>query len=208
MKAGRIFLIRHGQTAWNKVRYQGWGDPPLDQCGREQSETIWNALKEEPIDKVFSSSLIRAVETIRPLVTRKQLPILLSDDLRELNYGLLEGKMKKDHPLKVKKNNLHLPVPGGESLSDLYGRAVRFIEGITSDLFSKKNIIIVGHYWSNRMVLGAILGSSFDAVITESDYRPKNGSILEISYEIDPEDRINFPASHLRDTLLNKRSPL
>jgi len=206
MKGGQIFLIRHGQTAWNKIRYQGWGNPPLDQYGKEQSEMLWNGLKEEPIDKVFSSSLIRAVETIRPLPIRKQLPVVLSDDLRELNYGLLEGKMKKDHPLKVKRNNLYLPVPGGESLFDLYGRAVRFIEGITSDLLSKKNIIIVGHYWSNRMVLGAIRESSFDAVITEPDYRPKNGSILEIFYEVNSGDRIIISKSHLRDAALNNRS--
>lgn len=197
MKTGHIFLVRHGQTAWNKKRYQGWGDPPLDQRGGEQAESIWEALKEAPIDKVVSSPSIRAIATVRPLVSRRGLPLFLADDLKELNYGLFEGKMKTEYPLKVKRDNLYLPVPGGESLSDLYERVARFAKGIRPDLALGKSLVVVGHYWSNRMVLAAIQKHSFDEVITEPDYRPRNASIFEIHYLPQADGTIKILSSTL-----------
>ncbi|MFQ5588102.1 MAG: histidine phosphatase family protein [Nitrospiria bacterium] len=182
MKTGHIFIVRHGQTAWNKKRYQGWGDPPLDQTGEAQAEALWEALKDAPVEKVFSSPSIRAIASVRPLLTRRGLPLFLSEDLKELNYGLFEGKLKADHPLKVKRDNLHLPVTGGESLHDLYQRALCFTEDIGPDLAEGTSLIIVGHYWSNRIVLGAIQNHSFDDVITEPNYRPRNASIFEVQY--------------------------
>lgn len=208
MREGQIFLIRHGQTSWNKERYQGWGDPSLDQTGKEQAELILECLKEEPIDQVFSSSLIRAIETVRPLVIRRHLPMFLSDDLRELNYGSLEGKKKSEYPLKVKKDNHHLPVPGGESLFDLYKRSGRFIGEIRKELLSAKSLIIVGHYWSNRMVLGAIRNNSFDAVISEPDYRPENGSIYTFSYRANSDNAMNIDSLSFRRLGLNEEKIL
>jgi broad specificity phosphatase PhoE len=34
-----IFLVRHGETEWNREhRYQGWGDSPLTARGVAQAE--------------------------------------------------------------------------------------------------------------------------------------------------------------------------
>jgi len=59
-----IYLARHGQTAYNlEGRFQGWGDVPLDQLGREQARQLAVAVAEvEPVTLV-SSNIARALET-------------------------------------------------------------------------------------------------------------------------------------------------
>ncbi len=59
-----IYLARHGQTAYNlEGRFQGWGDVPLDQTGREQARQLAVAVAAvEPVSLV-SSNIVRALET-------------------------------------------------------------------------------------------------------------------------------------------------
>ncbi len=59
-----IYLARHGQTAYNlEGRFQGWGDVPLDETGREQARQLAVAVAElEPVTLV-SSNIARALET-------------------------------------------------------------------------------------------------------------------------------------------------
>lgn len=59
-----IYLARHGQTAYNlEGRFQGWGDVPLDETGREQARQLALAVAAvEPIALV-SSNITRALET-------------------------------------------------------------------------------------------------------------------------------------------------
>lgn len=59
-----IYLARHGQTAYNlEGRFQGWGDVPLDETGREQARQLALAVAAvEPVTLV-SSNIARAFET-------------------------------------------------------------------------------------------------------------------------------------------------
>ncbi len=59
-----IYLARHGQTAYNlEGRFQGWGDVPLDQTGRDQARQLAVAVAAvEPVSLV-SSNIVRALET-------------------------------------------------------------------------------------------------------------------------------------------------
>lgn len=59
-----IYLARHGQTAYNlEGRFQGWGDVPLDETGREQARQLALAVAAvEPVT-LISSNIVRALET-------------------------------------------------------------------------------------------------------------------------------------------------
>ena len=182
-REGRILLIRHGQTAWNGQRYAGWEDIPLDQIGRRHSREIAGRLAQERIDRIYSSPLRRAVDTIRPLAEKRGLEVRTADDLRELHYGDWQGSLKSDHDLRVKEHHQFLPLPGGESLFSVYQRVKRFTEGLAM-LRSGAHLAIVGHFWSNRMLLGAIRRLPFRDILGQSDYMPRNGSVLDISYVV------------------------
>lgn len=88
----RIYLVRHGQTAWNaELRCQGHMDVPLDEDGRRQARELAERMSGLPIRAVFSSDLIRAGETAEFLAAPHNLRPVLTPALRERQMGVWEG---------------------------------------------------------------------------------------------------------------------
>ncbi|MFQ5729622.1 MAG: histidine phosphatase family protein [Waddliaceae bacterium] len=201
MNHGRIILIRHGRTVWNKLRYIGWKDIPLDNCGRQQAENVKRQLLEEDIDVIYSSPLIRALDTIRPLSKERNLPVRTSDDLKELCYGNIQGMLKSENKIYVKKNHLHVPVLGGESVFDLYLRVRKFVSGLIDDLSYERHIIIVGHYLMNQMLYMLMRKIPFKTDLNQLTYKPGHGSLLELHYKMGEGNAVRIIHEH---ELLNK----
>ena len=90
-----IYLVRHGQTDWNKEgRIQGGTDNPLNNTGREQAAAMAKTLAEVKVDAVYVSSHLRAQQTAAALEGRA--PIVAMDLLRERFFGKFEGANDKD----------------------------------------------------------------------------------------------------------------
>lgn len=69
----KIYMIRHGQTEWNKSgRLQGQTDIALNENGRELAAKVGQALKRIPFDRVISSPLIRSVETAQLVLAENE----------------------------------------------------------------------------------------------------------------------------------------
>ena len=52
----KIFVVRHGQTIWNKeARMQGSADSPLTELGILEASKLGEALRGEEIDKIYTS---------------------------------------------------------------------------------------------------------------------------------------------------------
>lgn len=67
----KIYIIRHGQTEWNKSgRLQGQTDIALNENGRKLAALVGQAIKSIPFDRVISSPLSRSIETAQ-LVLRE-----------------------------------------------------------------------------------------------------------------------------------------
>jgi len=87
-----VFLIRHGETAWNaERRLQGHIDIELNDNGMRQAELLAQALRGEPLDAIFASDLVRARQTAAPLAAALGLSVGVRSDLRERCYGAFEG---------------------------------------------------------------------------------------------------------------------
>lgn len=190
MTEGRIFLIRHGKTEWNGDRYLGWEDVPLNEEGKKQAYTIEHALEGERIDVIYSSPLTRAVETINSFAQKRGVPVRTVDDLKELHYGLWQGSCKSKHKLNVIQRYRISRLPQGESLFDVYLRASCFIGRVGSDLGAGKNIVVVGHFWSNTMLEGVIRRVPFESILNQPTYRPKNGSLLQMKYRVEADGEV------------------
>jgi probable phosphoglycerate mutase len=131
-EATRLFVIRHGETAWNvEQRIQGQLDIPLNDTGRWQAERMAQALAGEGIQAIYSSDLSRAAETAAALARAAGLPLTTDPDLRERAFGHFEGATFKEieerwpeDALRWRRREVDFGPGGGERLRDFYARSV------------------------------------------------------------------------------------
>lgn len=130
-----IYILRHGETALNSLNVlQGRSDHPLNETGIRQAEAAARLLRERGVtfDLVFSSPLVRALETAR-IVAPEAAPVI-DGRLIEMDYGPYEGAGLASLPPEVLtffRDFIHNPAPAGmEPLSAVVARAGDFIEDI------------------------------------------------------------------------------
>lgn len=137
MAVERVYLIRHGQTAWNaEGRWQGFEAVPLNRLGDAQAQALaaaWTA----PLSSIHTSDLLRARQTAEILGQTLGLPVHTDERLRELNLGVFQGltfeEIKQRYPAEVeamRADYMNYAVPSGESRRALQARAAAALEDI------------------------------------------------------------------------------
>jgi 2,3-bisphosphoglycerate-dependent phosphoglycerate mutase len=130
--ATRLFVMRHGQTAWNlEWRIQGQLDVPLNDTGRWQAAQMARALTGEDIAAVYSSDLVRAAETAAALARSSGRAVVTDTGLRERAFGAFEGatfgEVEQRWPEDARRWRRREPgfgPGGGETLNAFYARCV------------------------------------------------------------------------------------
>jgi len=90
-KIMEIFVIRHGQTELNKKGIiNGYLDDTLALEGIEQAKIAASTLP-KTIKYIYSSSLERAKQTAKILNETLNVPLTFHDELKEVNFGILNG---------------------------------------------------------------------------------------------------------------------
>lgn len=96
-----FYYVRHGQTLFNVLgRLQGWCDSPLTEKGIADAHQAEQALKNIPFDRAWSSPSPRAVITAQIILRRHNVPLRTHEDLKEFDYGLLDGTKTSELPEK------------------------------------------------------------------------------------------------------------
>lgn len=91
-----VYIFRHGETDYNvDRRAQGWVDVPLNNNGKIQAKVLGRKLSGVKLDCVYSSPLLRAMETAKIVVDSNgsMIKIITNDNLKERNFGEFEGKI-------------------------------------------------------------------------------------------------------------------
>ncbi|GAB6431251.1 histidine phosphatase family protein [Bacillus cereus] len=179
-----IYFVRHGQSDGDITKvHEGRADLPLTNKGVNQAKTMSNFFIDKPIDCIWASPLQRAHATAEilkesflnhnkpasdseELDTEDELPLILLDDLKEWNNGVLAG-MKRSEARKIfpkpKVRKWHESVLEGESELSFRYRATNTVEYILDE--SRKNkyktIVIVSHGAIISRMLQALLGLPF-----------------------------------------------
>ena len=140
-----IYIIRHGKTELNKANVlQGRSDHPLNDEGIQQAKEAAMKLQGVAFSHVFSSPLIRALQTAELIVPG--LTPVIDERLIEMDYGPYEGLDLNHLPPEILtffSDFVHNPAPEGmEQLSSVVERAGAFLEEIRS---LKGNILISTH---------------------------------------------------------------
>ena len=169
-----------GTTTTSGKTFAGRLDVPLNDEGRRMAERLAHVLSAEPIGRIISSPLSRALDTARPLAQVFGLDIRTDARLLEFDFGAYEGRPKRDLGLKLRKAHAHQNVPGGEALTDVWRRAGEFLEGVASE-GETGDVAVVGHYWINRMIFGRVSGLDFETACRSHRYRPRTGEIVSLA---------------------------
>jgi len=168
----KIYIARHGETTWNaEGRIQGWSDPELSPLGHSQSLALLEHLKDRPLRTIYSSDLQRAYLTAEPIARHLGLPILRQTELKEIGFGILEGKNLfqfdeelKDEWNRFKDDRFSYRIPGAENYADVANRLKPFMERILNQ-HEDEEILIVGHRVVNRLLIGMFLEFSLEKTL-------------------------------------------
>ena len=90
----KIYVVRHGQSENNLAGiHTGWVQCHLTEKGRSDAVKAGQLLKNIHFDRVYSSDLIRAMET-QELALPGRKPDLCTPLLREISVGKMENKSR------------------------------------------------------------------------------------------------------------------
>ena len=158
-------MVRHGQTDYNlQGIVQGSGiDASLNGRGRAQAKLFYDAYKEVPFDRVYTSALKRSKESVESFIN-DGIPAEAVAGLNEINWGNREGQRitpEEDryyHWLLEQWQQGHttIPIEGGESPADVALRQRPFLEMMkTRD--TDRTILICMHGRAMRILLCQLL---------------------------------------------------
>lgn len=142
----RLFLARHGDTAWTDSRQRtGRTDLPLNERGVERARQLGDQLRRFSFAHVFTSPLQRASKTCALAGFEKV--AVIDPNLVEWDYGTFEGRLTRDIVKERPGWEMFRDgCPGGESPEAVAERADQFIaraRGLDGDVlaFSSAHII-------------------------------------------------------------------
>lgn len=114
-----IYFIRHAQSPFSLENYR---KRPLSEKGKEDAERVATLLKDRQIDAAFSSSSLRAIQTIQPLVDAKGLSVEVFDELVELQLRGSEYDISKEQVqdcIREVFESFDVKFPGGQSAREV-----------------------------------------------------------------------------------------
>ena len=192
-----LFLIRHGESEWNRVgRIQGQINSPLTNLGIDQAKAISKYLSKNFYNKkfvIYSSPLGRALRTAEIIakgINYQKEKIIIEERLKDFNLGEITGisweKVAENLPelarLRLEDPMNFYPI-GGESGSEFEARLRSFLSELVDD--DTPNIL-VSHGIVNKFIRGILknlngkeiiaLGESQDVI-----YHMDHGNEMEIN---------------------------
>jgi broad specificity phosphatase PhoE len=157
----KILFARHGESQANilhEISNRGLKHP-LTRNGREQARVLADKLKSHSISRIYSSPILRAIETTVILAHQLGIDYEVTQALREYDLGGLEGKAdEKTWQLWqqlfddwTKYRHWQRRASGGESFYDVKNRFVPFINGLIRQYQdTSTSLLCIGHgglYW-------------------------------------------------------------
>jgi len=160
-----VYLVRHGETAWNKEEiFRGRTDISLNEIGFREAELVGEYLKGKDIHVIYSSPLLRAMETARRIAQVFNLKVQPLEGITDMSFGKWEGLPLKE--VQFRDGELYrqwreephlVTLPGGESLDEVRVRAMAALENVIQ-YHKGINIVLVSHRVINKVIICGILG--------------------------------------------------
>ena len=141
----KLYVARHGETAWNaENKICGRTDLPLTDRGIRQAKALAENMAGTPIDRIIASPMIRAQQTAAAVSEVLGIAVQTDARLIEQNFGIFEGKDRKDPGYLANKRMFAYRYPGGESQMDVAYRVYGLIEEL-KEKYPDESILLVCH---------------------------------------------------------------
>lgn len=168
-----LLLVRHGQSTGNIVDYDV-PDGPLTELGRLQAAVVARRLAGFGLTHIYSSPLLRALETASAIAAACALPVQVLKETYEVrSLGPFNGpplaELARRFPLarfeaSMEPEGWHCP--GGENRTLGDARARRVLERLRTSLPADANVALVAHGGFNQAALRVLLSVENIGAIT------------------------------------------
>ena len=163
-----IILVRHGENEWVKQhRLAGWIEGVhLNENGHSQAKAAAERLAHLPITAVYSSPVIRCVETAKYIGNALDKELILLEEVGEVRYGDWEGaeikKLAEKPEWKVVQFfPSRMRFPNGEALREVQFRAIQALEKL-AETHGDEMLVVTSHADLIKLVLAHFLGVHID----------------------------------------------
>ena len=166
MTVKKWYLIRHGETDFNKKRFfYGKADVSINETGKEQAALLHQLMKGRSISRVYTSQLKRTQETAT-IIFPDQNPTAYKA-LNERDFGLWEGRTANEiqaaFPL-VWEEWLESPFEVTPSKAEPFEKFKERVWSIVKEIreTAAPEIVIVGHLGVLRLIYQFLVNMEAD----------------------------------------------
>lgn len=174
----KVYIVRHGQSVNNRDNlWSGWLDIPLTEKGVEDAKKAGKILSGVEFDKVYSSDLIRARQTLEAALPGCEYET--SPLLREIGTGSITGTRIDsftEEDFKMTNENGYVAY-GGESKTDFRARVKEFRKQLEES--GLQSVAVFSHAGWLRLFLDLVVGVS----LSHKSIRCKNCTVGIFEYE-------------------------
>jgi broad specificity phosphatase PhoE len=155
----------------------------LTEKGRQQSAALATELIDANVRRIYSSPLLRAVQTAEIVSHATGVPIEITDALREFDCGIAEGRADPAawamHNAVLREwfenKNYDARIEQGESFNDMRAKFIPFIESVVKEYSADDHLVLITHGGLAICMLPLILRNiDFEFALTQSSGRPTN----------------------------------
>jgi len=161
----KVFLIRHGETEWNRLGiFRGTSEVPLNAAGKRQAQALGRYFSPTPPQFVYSSPRARALETAAAVSqgAGNAKGVAGDEGFADIDRGEWEGLSHEK--VKAKWPDLYdrwlfepkdVQFPGGETLEAVQRRAWQAFRRVSGGAGGV--VAIVSHHVTLRTLLCSLL---------------------------------------------------
>jgi len=161
----RLFIIRHGQTEWNRVeRFRGLTDLELNDTGVKQAEAAAARLREWTVASIYASPLKRAMRTAEAIARPRNMEVHPLQSIIDMNFGKWHGlsldEARQQYPelytlWEIQPHKVQFP--DGENLPQVQARAMAAVKALI-DRHHSDAIAMVSHRVICKLLVLGLLG--------------------------------------------------
>lgn len=195
----KLYLVRHAETTQNAAGFlQGMQNFQLSALGHKQTELLAKHLKNIPFVAAYASTLDRARDTAKVIADEKNIPLICTSDLCELDYGIYEG-MPHTEFRKI-RDAVSIPFEelqyeGGEHYQSAIARAKKFLQEIKNK-HQGEHILVVSHGSFLRVLFSVLTGKKIKTIYEELPTQ-KNTAVTIVDWHEEPRIERIASSEHL-----------